>query len=85
MELRFTASFSRDYLELALPVRNTLNKKLAILLTNARHPSLRVKKMEGYVGIWEGRITKGYRFTFQIDGKTYLLRRAGTHNILKHP
>jgi len=35
--------------------------------------------------IWEGRITKSYRFTYQIEGDTYVLRRVGTHDILKNP
>ena len=35
--------------------------------------------------IWEGRITKGYRFTFQVRQDTYLLRRIGTHDILAAP
>jgi hypothetical protein len=44
-----------------------------------------MKKMEGRQSIWEARITGGYRMTFQINGDTYLLRRAGTHDILKKP
>ena len=50
-----------------------------------RHPSLRLKKIKGHPTIWEGRITESYRFTFQIAGEIYLLRRIGTHDILKTP
>ena len=42
-------------------------------------------KMEGHTSIWEARISAGYRMTFQINGDTYLLRRAGSHDILKKP
>lgn len=35
--------------------------------------------------IWEGRVTGGYRFTFQIEGDVYILRKVGTHDILKKP
>jgi hypothetical protein len=41
--------------------------------------------MEDPREIWEGRITQGYRFTFQIVGDIYLLRRIGTHDILRRP
>ncbi len=41
--------------------------------------------MEGTHDIWEGRITKGYRFTFQVHQDSYLLRRIGTHDILTAP
>ena len=58
-------------------------EKLALFLNNHQHPSLMIKKMEGLKNIWEGRITHHYRFTFQTEGDAYLLRRAGTHDILK--
>ncbi len=60
-------------------------RKLTLLLENPRHPSLRIKKMEDPRQIWEASITKSYRFTFQIQRDTYLLRRIGTHDILKTP
>lgn len=41
--------------------------------------------MQGFDNIWEGRITKNYRFTFRILTGIYNLRRIGTHNVLKKP
>jgi len=41
--------------------------------------------MVGHRDLWDGRITKDYRFTFQIIGDTYILRRIGKHDILKTP
>ncbi|RKY55688.1 MAG: hypothetical protein DRP89_02750 [Candidatus Neomarinimicrobiota bacterium] len=35
--------------------------------------------------IWEGRITKSYHFTLQIENNTYILRRIGTHDFLRKP
>jgi len=35
--------------------------------------------------IWEGRITQSYRFTYHTEGNAYILRRVGTHDILKNP
>jgi mRNA interferase RelE/StbE len=54
-------------------------------MDNPKHPSLRIKKMEGHPSVWEARITKVYRMTFQIDGDVFLLRRVGPHSVLKSP
>lgn len=85
MKIRFTSTFHEDYFELPFKIRGALEKKFRLLVEDMRHPSLRVKKMEGYTGIWEARISKHYRFTFEIERETYLLRRAGPHDILRNP
>ncbi len=85
MELRFSASFGSDYRNLPHHLQVTLEKKLGMLLKNPRYPSLNVKKMEGFGYIFEARITKGYRFTFQKEKYGYLIRRAGPHDILRNP
>ena len=43
------------------------------------------KKMNDPRNIWEGRITKPYRFTYQFEGDAYVLRRVYTHDVLKNP
>lgn len=85
MEIRFAASFGRDYWELPQNIRKMLDRKLELLLSNVRYPSLRTKKMQGYENVWEARITKGYRFTFKKEDDAYLIRRAGPHDILRNP
>jgi len=55
------------------------------------HPSLRIRKMQGHAGIWEGHVTLQYVFTFQIEhdsetGETlYVFRNIGTHDIYRRP
>jgi len=85
MKLARTARFARDFRSLPLQIQHRAAKQLQLLIDNPRHPSLRIKKMEGTHDIWEGRITKGYRFTFQVHQDSYLLRRIGTHDILTAP
>ncbi len=85
MKLFFTYSFIRDYQGLPEPLQKTVDQKLKLFLGNPRHPSLNIKKMQDPRNIWEGRITKGYRFTFQMEEDTCLLRRIGTHDILRTP
>jgi mRNA interferase RelE/StbE len=85
MKLFFTHSFIRDYQALPHHLQKAVENKLKIFLVNQRHPSLKTKKMHDPREIWEGRITQGYRFTFQITGETCILRRLGTHDILRTP
>ena len=85
MRLLTTKSFDEDYAALSDTIKKLADRKLHIFLKNPRHPSLRIKKMEGSGDIWEGRITKSCRFTFQTEGDVYILRRIGAHDILRTP
>lgn len=85
MKVSFTKPFKKDYHNLPESMQEQIDEQIIRLLDNPKHPSLRIKKMEGQQTIWEARITGGYRLTFQINGDTYLLRRVGTHSILKKP
>lgn len=58
---------------------------MGLLLSDPQHPSLNIKKMNDPRSVWECRITKSYRFTFQIKNDSYILRTIGTHDILQNP
>jgi len=85
MKIAFTRPFKRDYKGLPENIQKQTDKQITHLLDNPNHPSLQMKKMEGHRSVWEAGITKGYRMTFQINGDICLLRRVGTHAILKRP
>ena len=85
MKVLHTQAFRRDFQHLPEQIQKQVEKQLARFVDNPQHPSLQVKKMEGFRNLWEGRMTRSYRFTFQIQGDTYILRRVGTHDILRRP
>lgn len=85
MKLSFTKHFIRDYRNLPHNIQESVDKQLELLLNDQRHPSLNIKKMNDPRNIWEGRVTASYRFTFNIKGEVYIMRRVGTHDILKSP
>jgi len=85
MKIQTSRPFDQDYRSLPEVLKDRAEKQLGLLLENPHHPSLQIKKIKGHLNIWEGRVTKSYRFTFQMSGDTYLLRRIGTHDILKTP
>jgi mRNA-degrading endonuclease RelE of RelBE toxin-antitoxin system len=84
--LRFLKPFASEYLDLPEAIREQVDKALHLLIANPRHPSLQVKKIQPKtLGIFEARVTKAYRITFELDGSIVLLRRVGTHAILRTP
>lgn len=85
MRLAFSKRFIEDYRRLPAPVQKAADKQLERLLSDFHHPSLNAKKMQDPRDIWEGRVNKGYRFTFQIHEDVYFLRRIGTHDLLRRP
>ena len=82
MNVVFTEPFRKDYKKLSTGVQKSLGKALKFLITNPRHPSLRSKKIPA-TSIWYARLSKAYRFTFQFENDSVILRRVGTHDILK--
>ena len=85
MKLLFTKNFVREYRKLPQQIQKATDKQLELFLSNPQHPSLSIKKMQDPRNIWEGRVIESYRFTFQIEEDTYILRKVGTHDILKKP
>ena len=85
MQLLRTERFKKDFKRLPPEIQTRTAKALELLVSNPRHPSLQVKKMESAPVIWELRVTDNYRVTFQWIQGAALLRRIGTHNILRQP
>jgi len=83
MKVQTTRPFDRDYAGLPDAVKTQVDKQIALLLSNPRHPSLRLKRMRGTEGIWEARVSRGYRMTLNIAGDIFILRWVGAHDILR--
>lgn len=79
----WTPLFERDFQDLLVDVQKRAEKAIRLLLQNPRHPSLRSKKMQGLDDIWEASVSMSYRMTYQVAGDTIILRRLGTHDILR--
>ncbi len=80
MKSRTTQKFDEMYAEAPEAIQRALDRKLALLLQNLRHPSLRAKKYDEACDIWQARVTGSWRFYFSIEGDTYTL-----HSITPHP
>jgi mRNA-degrading endonuclease RelE of RelBE toxin-antitoxin system len=84
-ELHLTRTFERLFKRLPKEVQREALEKLARYLEDPFQPSLRVKRIRGTERIWEMSVTMNYRITFEVEGDRVILRRIGTHDILKRP
>ncbi|MEK6543012.1 MAG: hypothetical protein AABZ44_01050 [Elusimicrobiota bacterium] len=86
MKIRAYAKFKNFYRGLPEFVRSKALRQIRRLAKDMRYPSLRVKKIQGALGIWEARVDRQYRMTFEIIGDTIYLRVIGNHDdTLKNP
>lgn len=83
MKIIWTPPFERDFRELPQDIQTRAEKVLALLVENPRHPSLQAKKLRSARNLWEARVSLSYRITYQMEGDRLVLRRIGTHDILK--
>ncbi|MBU0694401.1 MAG: hypothetical protein KKC11_07010 [Candidatus Omnitrophica bacterium] len=85
MHTEATHAFIRLYKKLPSELKEKTKKALRLLESNPAHPSLGHKKMAGQEDIFEIRISKSYRATYQKVGNTAILRKIGTHDLLRNP
>lgn len=78
--------FRESYQRLPRIIQRKVDKQLAFLAENLRHPSLQVKPIQGTPGIWEARVDLHYRMTFEVISDVIYLRVVGHHDdVLRRP
>ncbi len=80
MKIARTERFKRAYRKLSPEDQARAKKTIRLLLENPRHPGLRVKRVKGTRHIWEARVSRCCRLTFEIRDDAYLLRNIGEHD-----
>jgi mRNA-degrading endonuclease RelE of RelBE toxin-antitoxin system len=87
LKLTLTERFRKSALELEPETREKLKKQVGLLAADPRHPSLRVKNIKGTGSVFEARVDRDFRFTFEYGGRhEIILRVVGSHDsTLKKP
>jgi mRNA-degrading endonuclease RelE of RelBE toxin-antitoxin system len=86
MRIRITERFRRAFAELEDADADRVEKALRQLTEDPRHPGLRVKKIQGAERIWEARVSRSLRLTFEFQDDWIVLRNVGAHDrTLKNP
>ena len=84
-KLRILSTFKKDYKKLPAAIKDKVDKQLKLLMVNSKHPSLNLHLIRGTNRIWESYIDQQYRFTFEMEGEFFILRKVGPHDIIKRP
>ncbi len=80
MKLVRTERFKKAWKELNKDEKKQAIKGLESLARNIQYPALGVKKMQGVHDIWEARISRSIRLTFEIHHDFFILRNIGKHD-----
>ena len=80
MKARYSQRFLEQYSQAPPEVQFAFDKQCKFLLENLRHPSLRSKKYDEKLSLWQARVNRNWRFYFTIEGGEYHL-----HDIRPHP
>jgi mRNA-degrading endonuclease YafQ of YafQ-DinJ toxin-antitoxin module len=84
-KLRILRTFKKDYKKLPSEIKTKVDKQIGLLLNKPEHPSLNLHQIRGTKSIWEGYVDYQYRFTFEIERDYYILRKVGSHDVIKKP
>lgn len=80
MKISRTERFKKAWESLNEEEKDLARKALKNLVEDMRYPALRVKKIKGVEHIWEARVSRSLRLTFEIRGDTIILRNIGRHD-----
>lgn len=80
MRIARTERFKAAYMELTPSSQQRARKAIRLLRENPRYPGLRVKKIKGTQAIWEARVSRSIRMTFEVHGDLIILRNIGEHD-----
>jgi mRNA interferase RelE/StbE len=80
MKVRYSQRFLRQYASAPAEVQRAFDKQCDFLLESLSHPSLRAKKYDDVLDLWQARVNRNWRFYFTIEGGEYRL-----HDIKAHP
>jgi hypothetical protein len=57
-----------------------VDKALRLLDADFRHPGLRARLIEGTEGIYEARVDRKHRMTYEGEGDRFIMRTVGEHD-----
>ena len=80
MRFARTSRFVAAWKQLSETEKELGRKALKNMAIDMRYPALRIKKIKGIENIWEARVSRSLRLTFQRQGDMIILRNIGPHD-----
>jgi len=85
LRIEFSNKFIRAYKKLDRDTRLQVDKTLRAMALNPKHPSLRLKRVQGTKDIWEASVNMSIRITLRFTEDIIQLRNVGTHDQVFRP
>jgi hypothetical protein len=82
MKHRRSPRFVRCFENLPLEVKEQARKAFLLFQENPSHPGLAIERIEGYPGVWSGRISQKYRWTFHFEEDPQSGERICVHRVI---
>jgi len=80
MPVELTERFVKQYARLPKAIQQKVDKALAFLDADFRHPGLRSHPVESAPGVIEVYVDRKYRVTFERHGDTFIMRNVDNHD-----
>ncbi|MFC1930186.1 hypothetical protein ACFLW6_04970 [Chloroflexota bacterium] len=80
MLVELTERFVKQYARLPRAIQRKVDKALALLDGDFRHPGLRSHPIESAPGVIEAYVDRKYRMTFERCGDTLIMRNVDNHD-----
>jgi plasmid maintenance system killer protein len=80
MNVEYSRRFLREFAAAPAQVRKAFEKQIELFRQTPSHPSLRAKKYNAAIDLWQARVNRDWRFYFTIEDGAYLM-----HSITAHP
>jgi hypothetical protein len=72
----------RAFENLPPEIKAQARKAFLFFAENPSHPGLSIERIEGYPGVWSGRITHKYRWTFHFEEDPDSGERISVHRMI---
>ena len=82
MKHRRTSRFFRAFRALPAEAKAQARKAFMLFAEDMSHPSLSIERIEGYRGVWSGRISRKYRWTFHFEEDPETGERVCVHRVI---
>ncbi len=80
MPIDLTERFVKQYARLPKAIQLKVDKALALLDADFRHPGLRSHPVESALGVIEAYVDRKYRMTYERHGDTFIMRNVDNHD-----
>ena len=80
MPIVISERFAKAYAKLPRHVQRKVDKALRLLDEDFRHPGLRARPVEGTRGIYEARVDRKHRLTYERVDDRLIMRTVGEHD-----